>query len=476
MPRVPTPAHDDSAAANGITAAQALARWILSIDGAHVRADAVHQAKLLLLDSIGCAFAGRDEPVCRAVLAVCTGPGRSGPCTIIGTRQKTDAARAVLANGVLARVLDLNDYVVGGSKGVPEIGGHPSDNIPVALAIGECRGRHGRDVLAAIVVGYEIYGRLKTMMDRRGAWDGVTVSGVVAPAIAGRLMKLDEGRLAHALALGGTRAATPAIVRRGGISAAKSIANALVAESGVAASLLAEQGVTGPLAVLEDDLGLRAIFPNGDIGAILTAALPDESYIMRSNVKAYPCLATGQGAVAAAIGLHAKLGGAVETIARIEVTMADYLFLQHQQHDPGRVRPASREAADHSFQFLVAAALTDGAFGPAQFEHRRWSDPAIVALMERIVMRTDPAWNARAPGSYPCAIRVVAIDGREHSVEVPYPPGYSRGGIAAADVVDKFHAVTAAALDRDRRERIVAAVLDFDRAETTDRLTATLGA
>ena len=76
-------------------------------------------------------------------------------------------------------------------KNGPQIGGHPSDNIPVALAVGEARRSPGRAVLASIAIGYEIFGRLKGLMDRKGAWDGVTISGFVAPVMAGRLMGLD---------------------------------------------------------------------------------------------------------------------------------------------------------------------------------------------------------------------------------------------------------------------------------------------
>ena len=62
-------------------------------------------------------------------------------------------------------------------------------------------------MLASIVIGYEIYGRLKELMDRDGDWDGVTVSGFVAPAIAGRLMGLDaQAARACAGALSGARA------------------------------------------------------------------------------------------------------------------------------------------------------------------------------------------------------------------------------------------------------------------------------
>src|SRR4029077_866564 len=104
----------------------------------------------------------------------------------------------------------------------------------------------------AIVVGYEIYGRLKELMDRDSDWDGVTVSGFAAPAMAGRLMGLDPMKLAQALALSGARAITPLAVRQGEISGAKNVANALVAQSGVQSTILAKYGMTGPLDLFEN--------------------------------------------------------------------------------------------------------------------------------------------------------------------------------------------------------------------------------
>lgn len=455
------------------SAVQLLADWAIAIRNEDLPAACLTQAKLLLLDSIGCAIAARPEKVCKGVIAVCRDVGGAGPCSIIGEAQGTDLVHAVLANGTLVRMLDLNDYVVVQGKNGPQIGGHPSDNIPVALAAGEARKKSGPDVLASIIVGYEAFGRIKTFMDRKGTWDGVTISGFVASLMAGRLMGLDANRLAHAIALSGARAATPAIVRHGGISSAKSIANALVAESAVEATLLAEQGLTGPLAILEHERGMRPVFPVGDIAKVLSEPFPAQAYITLANVKAYPCVATAQSAAAAALDVHKSLQGKVGNIARVEVAMIDNPFIHDQQTDPKRAHPRSREAADHSFQYVVAAALTDGAFGPAQFENDRWLDPQILALMEKIEMTRDAALNPHATGSYPSRVTVHEQNGKKHVAERLYPPGYSKGGLAQSDVVEKFHSV-AADFPADRRDRIIAAALELDRAGSLERLTLAL--
>lgn len=449
-----------------------LARAILAFDKRSIAPEAMHQARLLLLDAIGCAFASAEDSVARAVMDIAV---RGGPpeCALIGYKRKTDVLNAILANGIALRVLDINDYLINESNGGCESGGHPSDNIPVALAVGAQRKRSGADILTAIVAGYELYARLQMLMARGGDWDGVTVSGIVAPAIAGRLMGLDETRLAHALALGFARAPTPSIVRRGHISAAKSVANALVAQSGAQAALLAERGITGPLAILDDANGLRDIFRDGDLSH-LTEPIPPRGAVMRAHVKTYPCINTGQSAVAAALQMHKVLKESVESLTRIEIIMADYPVVERQQADEARSRPQSRESADHSFPFIVAVSLIEGAFGVAQYEHERWHDPRVIALMSKIVMRRDADWNAHAPGAFPCALHAWDTTGRDYLIEVPYPPGFSNNGLDETVVLEKFHDMTDAMLVRAHRERIVDATLKFDNSPSTATLDAAI--
>lgn len=442
-----------------------IARWVRGFDTQVIAPQALRQAKLLTLDTIGCGLAGRDEVVSKAVLGM-TDVVNGGPCSIIGTKHKTSPVNAVLANGSLIRVLDLNDYVIGGLSGGMQIGGHPSDNIPVALAYGEMLNRPGRDVLAAIVIGYEVYGRLRELLGRDGCWDGVTISGFAAPAMAGFLLGLDETRLAHAIALSGARAPTSAAVRSGDISGAKSVANSLVAQSGVIATRLAEQGVTGPLGLIDQQRGLEDIFARRDALATIDEPLAERCYIMMSHMKAFPCVATGQAAVAAALKLSKAVRGQLDSVQRIDVIMADYPFISRQQQDPHRQHPDSREGADHSFNFIVAAALLDGEFGLPQYNGERWTDPQITALMGKMVMSGDPTWKERAPGSYPCAIRVVAKDGTEQMAEVPFPPGFSRNGLDEDVVLEKFHRSAAGVLDKPARDKVIAAVLALDNGGT----------
>ena len=190
---------------------------------------------------------------------------------------------------------------------------------------------------------------------------------------------------------------------------------------------------------------------------------------MAAHVKFFPCVNTAQTAVAAATELHTQLQNPTADIQRIEMIMADYPMVKRQQDDEQRRRPHSREAADHSFPFLVAVALIDGALTLDQFANERWKDPAVIALMEKISMRRDRAWFARAPGALPCTLHVTTQNGSEYTAKSVHPPE-----VAAGNVVAKFHDLLADVASHERRSRIVDAVMELHHSSSTATLDAAL--
>src|ERR1700704_4107771 len=92
---------------------------------------------------------------------------------------------------------------------------------------------------------------------------------------------------------------------------------------------------------------------------------------MSSNIKTFPCIGTAQTLVAAALALAPKLNGRHNQIRRIEAIMAQLPMIVNQQAEITRKDPRSREDADHSFTFLPAVALVDGALTEDQFANNR---------------------------------------------------------------------------------------------------------
>lgn len=404
---------------------QALADWSLRDERAYRSDLAVRQARLLVLDTIGCAIAGTRSDVAAAVLDYVLEAGGAPQCTIFGTHRKTSLANAVLVNGVQVRGLDLNDVLFIQKDGKLSVGGHPSDNIPVALAAGEMTGSSLGDVLNAIVLGYQMFGRLRDVMQFKSRWDGASSSGLCAAAMAGRLLKLDAGRQANALALAAARCATPKVVRWGALSSVKNMANALIAQSGVQATLLAARNLTGPMEVLDHEGGLVQLF-DPELGfEQLWADAPAVPQIMSATLKTYPCIGTAQALVAAALGLAPKLKGRHQQIRRIEAIMANLPMIVNQQAEPTRKEPRSREDADHSFTYLPAVALVDGELTEHQFDNKRWLTPEMRALTAKVELKVSDEIVARAPGSMAARVEVEMESGERLVSECLYPPGHS---------------------------------------------------
>jgi 2-methylcitrate dehydratase len=446
-----------------------IAEQILAFDSKSIPADVATHAKTLILDSIGCALAAREEQTFERALRTLEAIGGNAECTIIGSSRRMPVTSAVMLNGILIRALDLNDAYVG-----PGQMGHPSDNIAVALSVGEKQVASGRDVLANVIAGYELYCRIQDIIVGRGPWDHVTASALAAPAIAGRLLKLDADQLANALALSAAHGNTLSAVRSGQLSNAKAMANAFVAYQGTLCSLLAAQGATGPLSIFEGKGGLGKAFLAGADLSLLMEPIRDHFRISDVSIKAYPCIGTAQSMVAAALEARTVVADPLKEITQLEVLMADTPFVRGQVEDEDRRRPTSRETADHSFYYLAAVALLDGELTEAQFEDGRWFEPSVTALMERMTIRTDASLNKYTPESFPSVLQIVTATGESRTVEVFYPKGHPKNRMSSVEVEGKFHGCARGVLSEAQQTKIISLVRDLEKLNSVNELMSDL--
>jgi 2-methylcitrate dehydratase len=435
-----------------------IAEGILEFDAASIPADVATYAKALILDSIGCALAAHEEQAFERTLRTLEAIGGNTECTIIGSGHRMPVTSAVMLNGILIRALDLNDAYIG-----PGQMGHPSDNIAVALSVGEKQRASGLDVVTSVIAGYELYCRIQDIIVGRGPWDHVTASALGAPAIAGRLLKLDAEQLANAMALSAAQGNTLSAVRSGQLSNAKAMANAFVASQGTLCTLLASQGTTGPLSIFEGKGSLSQAFLAGADLSLLMKPIRDHFRISDVSIKAYPCIGTAQSMVAAALQARAVIADPLKEIKHLEVRMADTPFVRGQVEDEDRRRPTSRETADHSFYYLAAVALLDGELTEAQFEDGRWFEPSITALMERMTIRTDASLNKYTPESFPCVLNIATVNGENRAVEVFYHKGHAKNRMSPAEVEGKFRACARGVLSEAQQNTIISLVHDLEK-------------
>ena len=442
-----------------------IAERILEFDSKSIPDDVLRHAKCLILDSIGCALAAGGEHAYERAVQTFEAIGGNSECTIIGSRHRMPVTTAVMLNGILIRELDLNDAYVG-----PGQMGHPSDNIAVALSVGEKQRSSGLDVVASVIAGYELYCRLQDIIVGRGPWDHVTASALAAPAIAGRLLGLEADQLANAMALSAAQGNTLSAVRSGQLSNAKAMANAFVAYQGTLCSLLASRGATGPLSIFEGKGGLDKAFLAGADLNLLTEPIRDRFRISDVSIKAYPCIGTSQAMVAGVIQARQNIADPAKEIKHLEVRMADTPFVRGQVEDEDRRYPTSRETADHSFYYLAAAALIDGEMTQTQFEGERWMQPAVKSLMERMTIRTDASLNKYTPGSFPCVLELTTASGENRIVEVFYPKGHPKNRMSSAEVEGKFRGCTRTVLSEAQQTKIISRVHDLEQLSNVGEL------
>lgn len=439
-----------------------LAQWTLAAEPAYLSSIALRQAELLTLDTVACAFSAQLAGAPRRVAEMIEELGSKPVCTLIGHAERGSVLDATFLNCALVRSQDFNDVQFIQKDGKLHIGGHCSDVLAAALAVGEAHGASGQSVLTAIMMGYELFRRLRDLMPMDSVWDGASAVGVVAAAMAGRILGLDETRQANALALAMARCATPSIVRYGELSGAKNMVGALLAREGVQLTLLAAKGMTGPQQVLDHRWGMQQVFDPA-LGFEKLWALVDELFILRSHVKTFACIGTAQAEIVAALDAHKKLAGRVDEIEAIDVIMADLPIIRKQQAEKPRLTPSTHETADHSFTFLPAVVLMDGELTPRQYVNERWAEPATRALTAKVRLSVSEELRSRSPEAMPCQIKVHLTGGEVIETECLHPPGHSfpDRGLAEAPVLEKFKNVTASLLSAERQDRIIGDLMDL---------------
>jgi 2-methylcitrate dehydratase len=284
---------DAKGGGRGPTVAEDIARWLVELRYEQVPADVIARAKRVLLDTLGCALGAIGAAPVRAAQQVVALQGGSPQATVLGLGRKASCDQAAFLNGMALRYFDYNDYI---ALGRPN---HASINVAPALAVAEMQGSSGQALLLGLIAGYELEVRLRDAIaaKRREGWDDTSIEAqYAAAATAGKLLQLDEVKLANALAIAGSNANTLAEVRRGAeLTPAKGSAEPMAARNGVFAALLARAGLTYPLTIFEGENGFAKMV-SGSLDEAILRKRSGDFQILKSCIKLWPCVGTRPGA------------------------------------------------------------------------------------------------------------------------------------------------------------------------------------
>jgi 2-methylcitrate dehydratase len=451
----------------GETITAAMARWAAELTYEDLGATAVHEAKRYLLDALGCALGGYRQEDARIALEVLDEVAASGPATVIGTGARTDVVSAALANALMIRVMDYNDIYW------QQDPSHPSDLFPAAMAMAERAGRGGRELIVGIVLGHEFEMRLCEAAFpgvRERGWHHATLTAFAAPIVAGRMAGLSWEKIQHAIGIAASHHATMGAVTAGKLTMMKNTVDPMATQAGVLAALLAEKGYTGPEHVLDGKEGLAHVLGPEWKLEVLTEGLGESWRIERCGMKAFPTEALTHAPISAVLDIVKAHDLAPEAIERVKIRSlaraADILA------DPSKYDPRSKETADHSLPYVIAAAIVDRQVTPAQFEPARIADARIRAQLRKVEVTADPEIEKLFPKLQRVAVTIVTVDGRELSRQLDYPKGDPRNPLTDEEVEGKFDALAAPVLDDAARARLKEAVWSLERLDSVSGMMA----
>jgi 2-methylcitrate dehydratase len=463
MTTTTTPAPTKAAAKPTITAA--MSQWAAGLKFEDLSEDAIYQAKRFLLDSVGCALGGyqqHDVVIALEVLDEIAGPGKA---TVIGTGKSMDAVSASLANALMIRCMDYNDIYW---KQDPS---HPSDIFPAAIACCERAGGDGRELIVGLVLGHEFEMRLCEAAFpgiRERGWHHATLTAFVSPIVAARMLHLDCSKMQHAIGISASARATLGAVTTGKLTMMKNTVDPMATQSGVFAALLAEKGYTGPEHVIDGKEGLVHCFgPEWKLN-ILTDGLGESWRITQCGMKAFPTEALTHTPISATLALVKDNDLKPDDVAKVHIRTtargADILS------DASKYDPHTKETADHSLPYVIAAAIAERQVTPLQFTMEKILDPTIRAQLNKIVVVADPEIEKVFPALQRVVVTVQTTDGREFSKQLDYPKGDPRNPLTDKEVEEKFEALAESVMTPAARRRAMDAIWNLDKQASITEL------
>jgi len=431
----------------------------------------IDEVKRYLYDSVGCAYGATNTNDVNIIKDIYKDMGGKEEATVIGFGDKMPAVNATLVNSLMIRALDFNDIYW---KDDPS---HPSDIIPAALSVGEMVGASMKDVIVAIVLAYEFEMRMCLFAKpgvRERKWHHATLTQFVSPVVAGKLLGLTVDQMVNAIGINGSHNHTIGCPTAGKLTMMKNTVDPMAVQSGVFAALMAQKGFSGTEKVFEGKEGFMDAFIgwdaknekedqtemkgrdglsnwSWDVNA-LVGNLGTNYKILECGMKAFPTEALTHTHISCALNVMINNNLDYTDIEEVKVTAFaqayDILF------DPTKYRPESRETADHSLPYCMAAAIVDKKITTESFSDEKLKDPRIFEVIDKIKGEPSIEFEKMFPAKQPSKVVIKTKDGKEFSEYMEYPKGDPREPMTILDLDNKFAALSSNLFGEEKHKEI----------------------
>lgn len=441
-------------------ATKKLADFVSKLEYEKLPSSVVEKAKEVVLDYIAALLAGcsRGNALSEKLIELIIHNGGAQEATIIGHKVKVPVINAALCNGVLSHVVELDD-------GHRIARGHPGVTvISSALAVAEYLHASGKELLTAIVAGYDVFVRVASSVNpshlERGFHTTGTCGTLAAAAAATKLFKLNTEETENALGLAGIQAAGLLEVTVDG-QMAKPLHPGKSAQGGVLAALLAKNGVKGPKTIIEGMKGFtRAMSDECDYDLMLKG-LNEVFHINDCYIKLYPSCRHTHAPVDAALALLIENDFNYQDIDSIliktypaAVSIAGKIF-----------KPSNPEEAKFSIPYCTSTAIVKRKFSLRELETDCLNSPEIHILIDKVKIEIDTSLESLHPKIKGAEVYINLKDGRRLFKGINLPKGEVENPVSRDDLIQKFITCTDYYYNDKKRKEVIETIFNIEQID-----------
>jgi len=443
-----------------------LANFIVGLNYKNLPEEVILKAKHCLMDTIGAALAGSKTPEALIAKRLAEKLNQKKEATLFTGRGKIGCLEAAMANGIMAHALELDD----GNRFAQ---GHPGITvIPAVVALAEKEKMKGKDMIPAIVAGYEVFGRVGAAGNpshfNRGFHTTGTCGTFAAAAAASRLLNLNESKMVSALGIAGSQAAGLFAFMADG-TMTKVLHAGKAAHNGILSALLAKEGFTGPSTVLENERGFYKAFADAFNPQRILHGLGERYEIMNTYVKFHASCRHSHPAIDAILDMRSRYSIQPEEIEKMNF----YTYTIAAKFVDGK-EVQTPLSGKMSLPYSASVAILDGRVGLEEFKAKKLKDETVRKMMEKIDVYPDPELDKMVPDHRGAKVEVILKDGRNFTSEVLDAKGEPENPGSESDLLDKFHLLARTVFKKDRIEKILEKIDGLEKMDDLSELTRLL--
>ncbi len=448
---------------------QQLTDYASDLSFERISPEALHAAKVRIIDTFGALMGGFDGAPCEMGRRLAAASPMAGGATVIGTRIVTAPDMAAFANATTSRFVEANDVY----RWPKSTGGHPSDVIMPLFAVSECARADGRAFITGVVLAYEIYCRISDCMDAWGKGvEPTNFARIAVAAAAARIWKLSRPQLWQAISMAAVAGNLVRQVRTGHLSMWKAVASGEAGRAGVFAAVLAREGMEGPSLPFEGKHGWCNDITRQPLEITTMGGEGVQFKVETTLIKPRTTCAATISSTLAAEKVAASLKGNFKDIAKVQVEV-------YQSAKEGMAtgahhwNPESRETADHSIPYVVAATLLDGTISPIQFDAAHIADPVLKAILAKVEVTANDEYTAlykKHPAEHHTRVTVSMANGQTITGEAGGDKGDLANPKTDGEIEEKFRRLTEGYLGAKAVSAILARLWDLENMKNVAQI------